>query len=119
MSQEILLAAIPSQTLSINLGGQAAQIAVYQLGIGADAHLYFDLSVGATPIVTCRVCRNLQQLLSDAGYQGFQGGFMFIDNQATPGDALQTGIDPVYTGLGSRFEFVYLTAAEMAASVLP
>lgn len=119
MSQEVPLSPLPSQSLSINLGGQACQIAVYQLGIGTDAHLFFDLSVGATPIVTCRVCRNLQQLLADAEYRGFQGGFMFVDNQAVAGNALQTGLDPVYTGLGSRFELVYLTAAEMATSVLP
>lgn len=119
MSQEVPLSPVASQTLSINLGGQACQIAVYTLGIGADAHLYFDLSVGTIPIVTGRVCRNLQQILADAEYRGFQGDFMFVDNQATAGNALQTGVDPVYTGLGSRFELAYLTAAEMAASVLP
>lgn len=119
MSQEVPLSPIASQSLSINLGGQACQIAVYQLGIGADAHLYFNLSVGTTPIVAGRVCRNLQQILDDAEYRGFQGGFMFVDNQAVIGDALQTGVDPVVSGLGSRFELVYLTAAEMATSVLP
>lgn len=119
MSQEVPLSPLASQTLSINLGGQACQVAVYALGLGAEGHLYFDLSVGAVPIVTGRVCRNLQQILDDAGYRGFQGGFMFVDNQAVAGNALQTGIDPVYTGLGSRFELVYLTAAEMATSVLP
>lgn len=115
MSQEVPLSPVASQTLSINLGGQACQIKVYTLGVDADAHLYFDLSVGTAPIVTGRVCRNLQQILDDARYRGFQGGFMFVDNL---GD-MQTGVDPVYTGLGSRFELLYLTAAEIAASVLP
>lgn len=119
MSQEVTLADKPAQTLSINLGGQACQIALQTLGLGADAHLYFTLSVSGSPIVSTRVCRNLQQLLSDAEYQGFQGGFMFVDNQAVAGQALQTGQDPMSPGLGTRFELVYLTAAEMATSVLP
>lgn len=115
MSQEVPLSPLASQTLSINLGGQACQIAVYTLGIDPDAHLYFDLTVGTTPIVTGRVCRNLQQLLSDAKYRGFQGGFMFVDNQGN----MQTGQDPQADGLGSRYELLYLTADEVAASVLP
>lgn len=119
MSQEVPLSATASQTLSINLGGQPCQIALQTLGLGQDAHLYFSLSVSGSPIVTNRVCRNLQLLLADAQYYGFQGGFMFVDNQAVVGQELQTGVDPFYQGLGTQFELVYLTAAEMATSVLP
>jgi hypothetical protein len=114
MSQEVPLTAADAQTLSINLGGQACQIALNTYGLGDDAHLYFSLTVGITPIVTSRVCRNLQNILSDAEYRGFQGGFMFVDNQ---GD-INTGQDPQGDGLGSRYELLYLTAAEIAASVL-
>lgn len=120
MSQEVPLSNTnASQTLSINLGGQACLIALQTLGLDPDAHLYFTLSVAGVPVVTTRVCRNLQLLLADAGYRGFQGGFMFVDNQAVVGQELQTGVDPFYQGLGTRFELVYLTAAEMATSVLP
>lgn len=115
MSQEVPLSAVGSQTLSINLGGQACLIALNTYGLGDDAHLYFSLSVGSTPIVTNRVCRNLQNILSDAGYRGFQGGFMFVDNQ---GD-IETGQDPQADGLGTRYELLYLTAAEVAVSALP
>lgn len=119
MSQEVPLDNTnANQTLSINLGGQACQIALQTLGIGQDAHLYFSLSVAGSPIVTSKVCRNLQLLLSSSRYFGFQGDFMFVDNQATIGQELQTGVDPFWQGLGTRFELLYLTAAEMATSVL-
>lgn len=97
--------AIATQTMSVNLGGQACLIELRTLGLGADAHLYFTLTVAGVPIVTTRICRNLQRLLEDAGYQGFAGDFMFIDTQ---GDT-----DPVYTGLGGRYELLYLLASEL------
>lgn len=105
MSQQVPLANKPSQTLSINLGGQACQIAVYQLGLDAAAHLYLDLSIGVTPIVTTRICRNVQRILEDSLYRGFIGDLMFVDTQ---GDT-----DPVYTGLGARYELLYLAAGEL------
>ena len=108
MSQSVPLTAKASQTLSINLGNQACQIAIYTLGLDEDAHLYMDLSVGTTPIVTTRICRNVQRLLEDTQYRGFQGDFMFIDTQ---GDT-----DPVYTGLGTRYELLYLLPSELPAT---
>lgn len=99
------MAAVPSQTFSINLGGQACQIAVYQLGLDVDAHLYFNLQVSGQPIVTTRICRNLQRILLDAKYRGFLGDFMFVDTQ---GDT-----DPVRSGLGTRYELLYLAASEL------
>lgn len=119
MSQEVTLTnQSASQTLSINLGGQPCQIALQTLGLGTDAHLYFSLSVAGAAVVTARVCRNLQLLLASSRYYGFQGDFMFVDNQAIVGQELQTGVDPFWQGLGTRFELLYLTAAEMATSVL-
>lgn len=99
------MAAVPSQTMSINLGGQACQLELRTLGLDADAALYFTLSVGATPIVKTRICRNVQRLLADAQYQGFQGDLMFIDTQ---GDT-----DPTYAGLGARYVLLYLLPAEL------
>lgn len=105
MSQQVPLAAVPSQTFSINLGSQACQIELRTLGLDADAMLYFSLSVGATPIVKTRICRNVQRLLEDAQYQGFQGDFMFVDTQ---GDT-----DPAYAGLGSRYQLLYVLPSEL------
>lgn len=105
MSLQVPLAAVPSQTFSINLGGQACQIAVFQLGVGVGARLYFNLQLAGQPIVNTRICRNAQRILLDAQYRGFLGDFMFIDTQ---GDT-----DPAYTGLGSRYELLYLSASEL------
>ncbi len=99
----IPLAAVPSQTLTVALDGQSAQIALRQNG-GA---LYFSLRLGTTPIVSTRICRNAQLLLIDAQYRGFQGEFMFVD--------LQGEADPEYSGLGptGRYALVFISAAEL------
>lgn len=97
---QVPLSAVPSQTLAITLRGQACRISVRSLG----ENLYFDLVSGTTPIVTARICRNLQRLLIDAKYRRFVGDFMFIDTQ---GDE-----QPAYTGLNSRWLLYYLEANE-------
>lgn len=113
MSQEIALSPVPAQSVTIQLNGQSCQILVYTLGTDDDAHLYFDLYLAGTPIANGVVCRNLQYLLAHETYTGFQGDFMFVDNQATQGAAYQTGTDPVYTGLGSQYELLYLLPSEL------
>lgn len=113
MSQQVPTAAVASQTLSLNLDNQACQIALYTLGVGSPdavssgAKLYFDLQVGGQYVVRTRICRNLQRILLDAGYQGFQGDFVFIDTQ---GDT-----DPTYLGLGVRYFLVFFSADELTA----
>ena len=136
---EVPLIAAPSQTLSIVLDGHACQIAVYQLGTpqrpglpqfeltaddvyvtadsllyGADGgaqqgytHLYLDLLLDGEPIVTTRICSNTTRLLQDAGYLGFVGDFTFVDTQ---GDD-----DPQYSGLGARWQLIYLEASDLAS----
>jgi hypothetical protein len=94
------LIAVPSQTLSVVLGNQNAQIAVRQNG----PNMYFDLSVDGSPIVVTRICRDRQRLLLDAKYRGFIGDFAFFDTQGTT--------QPFYTGLGARYLLVYLEAGE-------
>lgn len=97
------LQAVPNQTLSIVLATQLANISVRQNG----ANIYFTLALGTQPIVTTRICRDRQQLLLDAAYQGFVGDFEFQDTQGTD--------DPFYTGLGARWQLVYLEASDLAA----
>jgi hypothetical protein len=97
----IPLAAVPSQTLSVVLDGQAAQIELRQNG----ASLYFGLRLNGADIVLTRICRIDQLLLVDARYRGFQGDFMFVD--------LQGDTDPTYAGLGGRYQLVFITAAEL------
>lgn len=90
------LEAVPSQTVNITLANQQAKITVRTVGL----KLYFSLD----GVVTNRICRDRQRLLVDAQYQGFAGEFAFVDTQGAS--------DPVYTGLGSRFQLVYLNAGE-------
>ena len=110
MSQLVSLSAVASQTLSINLGGQACQIAVYTLGLGTDATMFMDLSVGGVVIFTAKICRNEAQMLLGSKYLGFKGDLMFID--------LQGDTDPAYALLGVRYQLLYITAAELTANGL-
>lgn len=98
--KQIPLSPVPSQTLAITLAGQACQIAVRSNG----GDLYFDLTVGTNPIITSKICRNIQRLLLGVGYRKFVGDFMFVDTQ---GDA-----QPEYTGLDTRWLLYYLAANE-------
>jgi hypothetical protein len=98
---KIPLSAIPSQSLSIRLGGQPCQITLRKNG----DFLYFSLRVNDAPIVSYRMCQNRQRLLIDAKYKGFIGDFMFVDQ--TPADE-----PPIYNGLNTRWLFYYLDADE-------
>lgn len=96
----IPLQAVPNQTFSVSLAGQAAQIALRQNGDS----LYFDLSVNNSPIVSTKICRDRQRLLIDAKYRGFVGDFAFVDTQGTD--------DPFYAGLGARWQLYYIKVTE-------
>jgi len=102
--QSIPLAAIPSQTVKAVLGGQNCQISVWQKSQG----LFVDVISNDVAIVSGVVARYADFLICRE-YLGFLGNMLFIDNQGAD--------DPVYTGLGSRFELVYLTADEYALVV--
>jgi hypothetical protein len=118
--QTVPTSAVPSQTLSIVLGGQACQIALYSLQTPGDIFdtvtatelqgypaLYMDLTSNGEPVVSCRICRNAIRMLLDAQYLGFVGDFEFIDTLSDT--------DPIYTGLGSQYQLVYLTPADIQA----
>lgn len=96
----IPLAAVPNQTLAVVLGGQSCQIALRQNG----PDMFLDLQVGDEKILTSKVCRNKQRLLSSSKYLGFAGDLEFIDTQ---GDE-----EPQYLGLESRWFLVYLESGE-------
>lgn len=97
----IPLAPVPSQTLAVVLGGQNCNISVYQEITG----IYFDLSLGTTVIKTAVIVEDGARLLEDCQYAGFVGDFVCVDTQGE--------LDPQYTGLGSRWQLVYLEAADL------
>lgn len=98
--QEVPLAALPAQKLSVTLGDQIVGISVYQKFYG----LFIDVYVGGTLVIGGVICQNLNRIVRDA-YFGFVGDLCFIDTQGTD--------DPDYTGLGTRFLLAYLDAADL------
>jgi hypothetical protein len=94
------LAARASQKFSVLLAGQNCQIAVYQKTTG----LYLDLAVNNAPIKSGVICRDRVLLIRHA-YLGFVGDLTFFDTQGVD--------DPQYSGLGSRWQLVYLEAGDL------
>jgi hypothetical protein len=104
--QIIPLVDVVSQTLSVNLGGQACTINLYTKSTG----FYCDLYVSDVLIVGGVACRNLSRVvISD--YLGFAGELMFQDTQGTD--------DPSSPGLGTRFLLMYIEATDLTAAGLP
>lgn len=99
--QVIPIQPVPSQQLQVVLAGQNCQIAIYQKPQG----LFFDLTSNGVSICTGVIAQDANPL-NPISYTGFQGNLVFTDTQGNS--------DPVYTGLGSRYQLVYLTAAEYA-----
>lgn len=92
-----------SQLVNVNLGGQACQIRVSQKNTG----MFVDLYVNNVLIIGGVLAENRNRIVRSL-YLGFQGDLTFYDNEG------QT--DPYYTGLGSRYSLLYLTAAEVVVA---
>jgi hypothetical protein len=101
MPQQISTQPVPSQILSVVLEGQNCQIAIYQ----KDQGLFVDLNANGVDISTAVIAHDVVPLVP-TGYLGFSGNLLFTDTQG--------GSDPTYDGLGSRYQLVYLTPAEVA-----
>lgn len=99
----IPLAADPSQILEVTLNGQQCTISVEQHFYG----LYINISLNGSFLLGGQICENLNRIVRSA-YYGFIGDLAFVDTQGTS--------DPVYTGLGTRFQLVYLSPADVTAS---
>jgi hypothetical protein len=102
--QIVPLNANPNQTLTIGLNNQSCQIDVYQT---PDA-LFLDLSVNNQMIIGGVICQNLNRIVRDL-YLGFQGDLGFVDTQGVS--------DPDYTGLGTRFQLIYLSPSDLQPGV--
>ena len=96
----IPLKAIPSQQFAITLGGQDYTINVYQKNTG----LFLDLYVGNSSIILSQICLDRVKLVRYA-YLGFIGDLSFMDTQGVD--------DPYYTGIGDRYQLMYLDASEV------
>ncbi len=108
----IPLQPVPSQAVSAGLGDQFCLINVSQTFYGLFLDLYaIPQTPGASgtpqPIVLGAICWNLNFIVRYA-YLGFSGDLAFMDTQGND--------NPIFTGLGSRFQLVYLSPDEVAAA---
>lgn len=108
MALGIPLTAVPNQIQAMALEGQSVLLAVYQRASG----LYMDVISNGSPIILGVLCENKNPIVRNA-YLGFLGDFFFFDSQA-PADG--EGDDPNYTGLGDRFQLIYLESADIEAA---
>lgn len=93
----IPLSAVPSQKLNVVLANQNCQISIYQKTTG----LYVDVAVNDVPIVSGAIARDRVRIIRHA-YLQFQGDLTIVDTMGTS--------DPDSTGLGTRFQLIYLEA---------
>ncbi len=94
--------ALANQTLQVQLGNQACTVTIFQFAYG----LFLTLLVGTQNIVVSQPCQNGNRLVRDA-YLGFAGDLAVVDTQGAA--------DPVYTGLGTRWQLLYFAPADLAA----
>lgn len=104
--QTVPLQAVPSQKIKTVLDSQIVELDIYQLRYGMFINVYVNsvLEIGAV------ICQNLNRIIRNAYLNdrvGFAGDFVFNDTQGLT--------NPYYTGLGSRYELLYLTQAEINA----
>lgn len=99
MALPIPLQPIPNQTLNVGLGGQNCKLNVFQKGV----HLFMDVYVNNGLIVAGALCLDRNRIVRSA-YLGFISDLIFVDTQGTS--------DPDYTGLGSRYQLLYLEATD-------
>lgn len=98
----IPLAVTPSQTLTVNLGGQACRIDIFQKLSG----LYCNLYVNDQLIIGGVICENDNRIVRST-YLGFIGDLAFTDNNGSA--------DPTYHGFGTQFTFCYLELVDLIA----
>lgn len=98
--QIVPLQAIASQSVSIQLNGQNAQINVYQKFWG----VYLDVYVNDVLLLAGALCENLNLIVRTA-YLGFVGDLAFIDTEGSD--------DPNYTGLGARWQLAYMAPEDL------
>lgn len=106
MSEIIPLQAVPNQTLTVPLAGQSCDLNIYQLASG----LYIDVFNNGDPVVLSVICQHANRIVRDL-YLGFAGDLAFFDTAGS------SPADPDYTGLGTRFQLVYIEASELPPGV--
>jgi hypothetical protein len=96
------VASVPNQQLQVQLGGQSCTLNIYQNAFG----LFMDVLVGTEQIIAGVICQNWNRIVRSL-YLGFTGDFAWLD--------LQGDSDPIYTGIGTRYQLIYLEESDLPA----
>jgi hypothetical protein len=91
---------LPNQSFQVQLVNQSCTIQLAQQTYG----LFCNVFIGSELIIGGVICLNLVRIVRSL-YLGFVGDFCFNDTQGIN--------DPVYTGLGTRYQFLYLEAQDL------
>lgn len=100
MAMVIPIQAVPYQTLGVQLAGQNCQLNIYT----KLSNLFIDVYSNNALVIAGVLCENLNRIVRDI-YLGFTGDFVFNDTQGAT--------DPVYTGLGSQYQLIYLETSDL------
>lgn len=98
------LNAVPNQQTQVQLGNQAVSLEIAQSAYG----LFMSVTSNDTLIVSNVICQNLNRIVRDL-YLGFSGDFMWCDTEGTS--------DPDYTGVGGRYQLVWLSPSDLPPGV--
>ncbi len=97
----------PSQNILTTLNnGQLVELKIYTRRYG----MFMDILVNDTLVIGAVVCQNRNRIIRDTYLNkavGFAGDFIWNDTQGSS--------DPQYTGLGTRYQLIYLSKADLAA----
>lgn len=104
----IPLTATANQTLAVQLSNQTCQIDLQQRGAHGEIGLFMNLFVAGQPIVQGVKCLDRNRIVRDL-YLGFLGDLAFFDTQGSD--------DPFYTGLGARWQLLYIEPGELPPGV--
>jgi hypothetical protein len=95
---------VANQVLTVQLDNQNTQLKIRQTRYG----MFMDVLVNNQPIINGVICQNLNRIVRDL-YLGFLGDFVWLDSQGNS--------DPDYTGLGGRFNLIYISAQELPTGI--
>jgi hypothetical protein len=95
----IPLGAVPSQTMSVVLGGQNCQLALYQKSTG----VFMDVRMSGAGVALAVLVRDRNRIVRlDDGT--FIGDLLMYDTQGVS--------DPDYNGFGTRYKLAYIEPSD-------
>ena len=95
---------LPNQVVNVQLGQQPTTLDIFT----RDSGLFINVYVNDALIIGGVICLNARKIVRTA-YLGFVGDLAFFDTQPSP---LAGPLDPVWTGLGTRWPLYYFATPD-------